>query len=200
MLAGFAMARKEFETALKLGQDVLDHFRKENNRQEQAAAAFNLANTYYRQEEYELARQYYERSLGIALDQKMHNLAEQNLINIGNTWFMIGETKYALSYYEGAQRWSKAISNPFGVCQALELIGLANQKIGQMDAAHRAWQGSLTIYRGMAPELSQMAKAGEAQVLSRLQTLEGGTDHVLAGHRHRGCADPAVHSERSKLI
>jgi tetratricopeptide (TPR) repeat protein len=103
MLAGFAMARKEFETALQLGNDVLSHFQKEGNRQEEAAAAFNLGNTYYRQEDYELACQYYDRSLEIALDQKMHNLAEQNLINNGNTWFMRGETKHALSYYEG---WS----------------------------------------------------------------------------------------------
>jgi tetratricopeptide (TPR) repeat protein len=173
--------------------DVLNHFQKESNRQEQAAAAFNLANTYYRQEEYGLARQYYERSLEIAIDQKMHNLVEQNLINIGNTWFMRAETKHALSYYEGAQRWSKAISNPFGVCQALELIGLTNQKIGQMDAARRAWQESLTIYRGMAPELSQMAQAGEAQVMSRLRTSEGGTEHVLAAHQHRGCANSQAH-------
>jgi tetratricopeptide (TPR) repeat protein len=193
MLAGFAMARKEFETALGLGKDVLSHFQKEGNRQEEAAAGFNLANTYYRKEDYKLARQYYERSLEIALDQKMHNLAEQNLINIGNTWFMMGENAHALAYYEGAQRWSKAISNPFGVCQALELIGLAKQKVGQKLAARNAWQESLTIYRGMPPELGQMAKAGEAQVLSRLQTLGGETDFALGSHSNRGdCANPAA--------
>jgi tetratricopeptide (TPR) repeat protein len=193
MLAGFAMARKEFEPALRLGNDVLSHFQEEGNRQEEAAAAFNLANTYYRKEDYELARQYYERSLEIALDKEMHNLAEQDLINIGNTWFMSGDTKSALSYYEGAQRWSKAISNPFGVCQALELIGLANQKNGQMDAARRAWEEALTLYRGMAPELSQMAKAGEAQILSRLETLGGGTGAALAGRRDRGRAASGTH-------
>jgi tetratricopeptide (TPR) repeat protein len=146
-------------------------------------------------EDYKFARHYYERSLDIALEQKMHNLAEQNLINIGNTWFMSGETEHALAYYQGAQRWSQAVSNPFGVCQALELIGLANQKIGQQNAARSAWQQSLTIYRGMAPELSQLAKAGEAQVLSRLQTLGGETDLVPPVARHRACADPAARSE-----
>ena len=200
MLAGFAMARKEFDTALRLGNDVMSHFQREGNRQEEAAATFNLANTYYRKEDYKFARQYYEHSLKIALEQKMHNLAEQNLINIGNTWFMSGETEYALAYYQGAQRWSQATGNPFGVGQALELIGLANQKVGQQNAARSAWQESLTIYRGMAPELSQMAKAGEAQVLSRLQTLGAETDLVPAVHRHRGCAEPAARSEGSKLI
>ena len=181
MLAGFAMARKEFDTALRLGNEVLSHFHREANRQEEAAAVFNLANTYYRKEDYEFARQYYERSLEIALEQKMHNLAEQNLINIGNTWFMSGETEHALAYYQGAQRWSQATSNPFGVAQALELIGLVNQKIGQQNAARSVWQESLTIYRGMAPELSQMAKAGEAQVLSRLQHWEVEQDLVPGG-------------------
>ena len=200
MLAGFAMARKEFDTALRLGNDVMSHFQREGNRQEEAAATFNLANTYYRKEDYKFARQYYERSLKIALEQKMHNLAEQNLINIGNTWFMSDEPEHALAYYQGAQRWSQATGNPFGVGQALELIGLANQKVGQQNAARSAWQESLTIYRGMAPELSQMAKAGEAQVLSRLQTLGGETDLVPAVHRHRGYAEPAARSEGSKLI
>jgi tetratricopeptide (TPR) repeat protein len=193
MLAGFAMARKEFETASRLGRDVLSHFQKDGNRQEQAAAAFNLGNTFYHKEDYELARQYYEGSLEIALDQNMHNLAEQDLINIGNTWFMMGETTHALAYYEGAQRWSKAISNPFGVCQALELIGLTKQKVGQNNAARSVWQESLAIYRGMAPELSQMAKAGEAQVLSRLQTLGDGAEVTLGSHRnHGGSVDPAA--------
>ena len=199
MLAGFAMARKEFDTALRLGNEVLSHFHREGNRQEEAAAVFNLANTYYRKEDYEFARQYYERSLEIALEQKMHNLAEQNLINIGNTWFMSGETEHALAYYQGAQRWSQATSNPFGVAQALELIGLVNQKIGQQNAARSVWQESLTIYRGMAPELSQMAKAGEAQVLSRLQHWEVEQTSSQGAHRHRGCAEPAARSEGSKL-
>jgi hypothetical protein len=171
MLAGFAMARKEFDVAVKLGNDVLENFGKEKNGQEEAAAAFNLGNTYYRKEDYATARQYYERSFEVALSQKMHNLAEQCLINVGNTWYMDGDLTNALAYYEGAKRWSKAINNPFGVCQALDLIGLAKQGSGQKEAARLTWKEALDVYRTMPPELNQMAKMGETQILARLETL-----------------------------
>ena len=105
----------------------------------------------------------------------MHNLAEQCLINIGNTWYMAGDLTNALAYYDGAKRWSKAINNPFGVCQALDLIGLAKQRSGQKEAARVTWHEALDLYHAMPPELNQMAKMGETQILARLETLDDGS-------------------------
>jgi tetratricopeptide (TPR) repeat protein len=170
-LAGFAMARKDFATALRLGQEVQEHFRKEGNAQEEAVAAFNLGNTHYRKGDYTPARASYERALDLAIAQQMHNLTEQCLLNIGNTWFQVGQFGHALAHYEGAARWSRAISNPFGLAQAFDLIGLVHQKQGRPAEARRAWEEALGIYRGMGPEMSQMAQAGENQIQQRLATL-----------------------------
>jgi tetratricopeptide (TPR) repeat protein len=117
------------------------------------------------------ARKNYEESLKISLEQDIHGLILQNLINIGNTFLKENSLEEALLHYGAAWTFSRSVGNQFGECQALDCMGQANQMNENLLQAEKNWIAALKIYRAMDPSLRDAAIYGEKQALERLAEL-----------------------------
>jgi tetratricopeptide (TPR) repeat protein len=171
MLAAFALARGEHGVSIGLFYQALQEARETGDPQEQAMALFNLGNAFYRKLDYPNARGSYQGSLEISLDNKIIGLAQQNLMNIGETFLKENSPEEALLYYENARVLSQSMANKLGECQALDGKGQANRMKGDDLEAESNWAEALNIYRTIDPPLREFTKQGEAQTLERLAEL-----------------------------
>jgi tetratricopeptide (TPR) repeat protein len=170
-LAGFDLSMRRFEDAYEKNVQVLAQARELNSRQDEAAALYNIGNTFYYRGNYPEARENYESSLEIALDNDLHGLAPQVLLNIGHTFLAEERAGDAVKHYEAAKAYSQGVGNLLGKGHALDCIGLAFHRGNDTVAAERAWHEAFAVYDSIGGAAAEMARYGKIQVLDRLKGL-----------------------------
>jgi tetratricopeptide (TPR) repeat protein len=183
MLAGFDLSLRRFPEAYKKNLEVLAQARELKSRQEEAAALFNLGNTLYYHRNYAEARANYEACLEIALDEDLHGLAPQALLNIGHALLVEERVDEAVKHYEAAKAYSQGMGNLLGKGHALDCMALAYHRGNDLGSAEKIWQEALEVYDSVSGASAEMARYGKLQVLDRLKAL-----YMALGDRDRAVA------------
>lgn len=123
LMAGVDVAEKRFDDALVKNEQVLKHYQKTKQKQNESVVQNNIGDIYYLQGDYVKAQQCYEKAITIAVEEKSQPLVLYQSVNVGNSLFMQKRYDEAFPYYESSEKLAEANKILVQQVQALERMG-----------------------------------------------------------------------------
>ena len=129
-LGNYARAIEYYHVSLKIAQEIKD-------RLGMGRTLSNLGNVYYSLGEYAKAIEYHQQSLAIAQEIKDRLGKGQTLSSLGNVYYSLGEYAKAIEYHQQSLAIAKKIHNFNLEVTALNKLGAALRKSGNLVEAER---------------------------------------------------------------
>lgn len=123
LMAGVDVAEKRFDDALVKNGQVLKHYQKTKQKQNESVVHNNIGDIYYLQGDYVKAQENYEKAITIAVEEKSQPLVLYQGMNVGNSLFMQKRYDEAFPYYESSEKLAEVNKILIQQVQALERMG-----------------------------------------------------------------------------
>lgn len=147
LLAGADVAEKRYEQALSKNSQVLKHYQKTKQKQNESVVHNNIGDIYYLQGDYPQAQKNYEKAINIAVEEKSQPLVIYQSINLGNSLFMQKNYDEAFPYYESSEKLAEINQVLPQRIQALERMGDTRRAQGETDEAIEIYEKAAEICR-----------------------------------------------------
>lgn len=147
MLAGVDVAEKRYDEALSKNTQVLKHYQKTKQKQNESVVHNNIGDIYYLQSDYPEAQKNYEKAINIAVAEKSQPLVIYQSINLGNSLFMQKNYDEAFPYYESSEKLAEMNKVLPQRVQALERMGDTKRAQGETDEAIEIYEKAADICR-----------------------------------------------------
>jgi tetratricopeptide (TPR) repeat protein len=169
MLAGFAFARKDYDTALKLQQGWVDALAKDKPSAEAANALYNLGNTHLAKKDYPAAEQTLGRALKIATDQQLKLMLPMILTNLGVALYRQKRPEEGAQSFRVAREICQAQSLRPAEAHVLDFWAQTYQADNKPDQAENCWLEALAVYDGITSDaFASLRSGGRADILDKL--------------------------------
>lgn len=123
LMAGVDVAEKRFDDALLKNEQVLKHYQKTKQKENESVVHNNIGDIYYLQGDYVKAQENYEKAITIAVEEKSQPLVLYQGMNVGNSLFMQKRYDEAFPYYESSEKLAEVNKILIQQVQALERMG-----------------------------------------------------------------------------
>lgn len=135
----------------------------------------SLGRTYYRMNEHEIARHYYDQALRrYTLEKNKLGMAEV-LRQIGNV-LLSGNQDESLNYYQKALAYERQLNHYEGIANVLNNISIVYRARGELDKAKQYIEEAITFHK----QSNNLAKLPTAYYnLNRIYLQQGKTDQAL---------------------
>jgi tetratricopeptide (TPR) repeat protein len=147
LMAGVDVAEKRYDEALSKNQQVLKHYQKTKQKQNESVVQNNIGDIYYLQGDYPTAQKSYENAINIAVAEKSQPLVIYQGINLGNSLFMQKNYDEALVYYDSSEKLADVNQVLPQRVQALERIGDTKRAQGNLDEAIEVYEKTADLCR-----------------------------------------------------
>jgi tetratricopeptide (TPR) repeat protein len=177
MLAGFAIARKDFDAAADASRRQIDLIRKAGAPPaEEAPAQYCLGNALLGKQDFPAAEEAYARALELALAHQQPQLMGLVLTQLGIALHRQGRADEAAKSFRVARETARNVGMP--PLEAFALDTQAQCLLADKDAAgaERCWKESLAVYDGITSDaFPDVRDAGRKDILGKLERLYKGT-------------------------
>jgi tetratricopeptide (TPR) repeat protein len=155
MLAGFDVAHQRYDLALARNLELLGYFRHIGEPYQQSLVMNNIGDLHYMRKKFEEAQTWYERAIDLSVELKSEPLVLYQSFNLGNSLLMQNRFTDALVYYAASEQLARASNLPVQQIQALERMGMANNRMGKSSEAAENWEKAVEMSRELKFEVGQ---------------------------------------------
>ncbi|MBL8792714.1 MAG: tetratricopeptide repeat protein [Planctomycetia bacterium] len=146
LLASFACARREYDEALRLQQQVAEMLTPDVPAGERASALHNLGNTHLARKQLEQAEATYGQVLQIALDHDLTVLVAMILTNLGVALYRQGQHEQAIRSFEVARQTCQSANLKPVEAHVLDNLAKTYEADGKLVEAEGTWRAALAVY------------------------------------------------------
>jgi tetratricopeptide (TPR) repeat protein len=169
MLAGFALARKQYDAAMQAFRDQLALIRFERRPADEAPIHYGLGNVYLAKNELQQAEAAYGDALNLVIEHKLDALKPLVLTQLAVT-LMRQERPEAELCFELARDASHTIDSPPTEAFTLDCQAQCHVQLKQYAEAEKCWQKAMAIYDGITSEaMADVRKSGRADIRHKLE-------------------------------
>jgi tetratricopeptide (TPR) repeat protein len=173
LLAGFALARKEYDAALAHQNEQLARAAAGGSPSDLAAAHYNLGNVHLGRGDYPAAVETYTEALRLALGGPgLSGFVPTILTNLGVALFRGGAATEAAGCFDAALEYARKLNQPPTAAHVLDCMAGCHLAAGRADKAEQCWRDALETYdRITAGPLAFARDGGRRDILGKLEHL-----------------------------
>lgn len=147
LMAGMDVAEKRYDKALSKNEQVLRHYQKTKQKQNESVVQNNIGDVYYLQGDFPKAQENYEKAITIAVAEEWQPLVLYQSMNLGNSLFMQQKYDEALIYYDSAEKLAEVNKILIQQIQALERMGDTKRAQGELKEAIKIYNEAADLCR-----------------------------------------------------
>lgn len=172
LLAGFAIARKEFDRARELQDQWVAAAQVKGDPGEVATALYNLGNTLLGSESFEEATAAYCKASRLCIENELDALLPFIYTNLGVCLHRQGEFGQAFDVLRIARDIFKVQKQRPGRAYVIDTLAGMYALDGKNKKAERAWLYALSLYEGITPgQFSQLRENGMQTIIAKLEAF-----------------------------
>jgi tetratricopeptide (TPR) repeat protein len=172
MLAGFALAHKDYAAAAEGYRQQIALTRLDDAPSEEAQAHYCLGNVMLGQRDFAAAQDEYARALELAMTHQQPQLMALVLTQLGVALAAQGEAEDAAASFRVARQTARNLQTPPLEAFALDTQAQSLTDAGDAAAAERCWKEALAVYDGItADAFTDVREAGRKDILMKLEQL-----------------------------
>jgi tetratricopeptide (TPR) repeat protein len=170
MLAGFALAHKDYDKAAEGYRQQLALVRLDDAPSEEAQVHYCLGNVMLGQRDFAAAQDEYARALELAMTHQQPQLMALVLTQLGVALSALGEAEDAEASFRVARQTARNLQTPPLEAFALDTQAQSLMEAGDPAAAEGCWKEALAIYDGItADTFADVREAGRKDILMKLE-------------------------------
>ena len=147
LMAGADVAEKRYDKALDKNDQVLTHYKKTKQKQNESVVHNNIGDIHYLQGNYPEAQKNYENAINISVEEKSQPMVLYQSINLGNSLFMQENYEEAFVYYDSAEKLADANNILAQRIHAMERMGKTKHLMGELDESREIYEKAAELCR-----------------------------------------------------
>jgi len=170
LLAGFALARKEHDEALRLSQEQLQLTEPTGTPNDLAAVHYNIGNVHLARQDYSAAAESFARALELALQVGLTAIVPSILCNLGVTLFHGEARDQAAQCFATARVYCQKLNLRPTEAHILDCLARCHSTANRPDEAERCWKEALAKYDEITdPHMAFARDGGRKLILMMLE-------------------------------
>jgi tetratricopeptide (TPR) repeat protein len=176
LLAGFALARKEHDEALRLSQEQLKLTVPTGTPNDLAAVHYNIGNVQLAKKDYPAAAESFTKALELAMTAGLSAIVPSILCNLGVTLFHGDAREQADQCFATARVYCQKLNLRPTEAHILDCMARCHSTANRPDEAERCWKEALAKYDEITdPHMAFARDGGKKLILMMLEQHYKGT-------------------------